>query len=353
MLPYFVIMSFATIFVVLESGSANTRVSLRVAWVRAVWLAMLTIFVGARFEVGGDWDAYSRRIDALRGADVASALTWDPAYDLLNWLAANSINANVVFVNVICAAILAAGLIAFCRTLNSPSLALQLALPYLIFVVGMGYTRQATAIGLILLSLASVTGSKSARPLISMILAALFHKAAAIFIPVLLWAGSELNNAHRYVILLVAGIAIGLLLLPNAEYTITRYLTEDWQSAGATIRGVLNLTAAIIFLRFSLELPIATEQKNMFRVFAAGVCGLSVLLLLSPTSTLVDRMGLFFLPFQIAVFSCLPHLLGDRGFNKSAVTAALVISAWCQLSVWLFLSSFASSWVPYQNVLFM
>jgi len=350
MLPYFAVMSLATIFVLLEEKLVSPRRPLHSFWGGALWLTLVTIFVGARFEVGGDWVAYDQRIDQLRGVDAASILSWDPAYDFLNWLAANLLDANVVFVNLICAAILAAGLMAFCRNLPRPSLALQLALPYLVFVVGMGYTRQATAIGLIMLSLASMPTSKTLRPLVLLTLAALFHKASAIFIPALLW-DSQLSNARRAVILIVASVAIGLLILPTAEYTITRYLTEDWTSRGALTRGSLNLAAAIIFLRFSSVLPIAKEQKNVFRVFAMGICGLSVFLLLSPTSTLVDRMGLFFLPFQIAVFACLPSLLERRGFNESIATTLLVIFSWCQLTIWLHFSPFASNWVPYKAAL--
>ena len=145
----------------------------------------------------------------------------------------------MVFVNLICAAILAAGLMAFCRNLPRPSLALQLALPYLVFVVGMGYTRQATAIGLTMLSLAAIPTSKTLRPLVILTLAALFHKASAIFIPALLWL-TVTSNARRSIILIVASMAIGLLLLPTAEYSITRYLAEDWTSRGALIRGSLN-----------------------------------------------------------------------------------------------------------------
>jgi len=353
MLPYFILMSFATLFVFLEGDPSNRESPLRSAWVRALCLVALTIFVGARFDVGGDWGAYDQRIDDLRGAELASILTWDPGYDLLNWIAANSVNGNVVFVNLVCAAIFVLGLLAFCSSLPRPSLALQLALPYLVFVVGMGYTRQATAIGGIMLALAAISASKTFRPLMLMALAALFHKAAAIFIPTLWWASSELSNTRRVVILCVAGIAIALLLVPTAEYSITRYLTEDWASTGAPIRGSLNLVAAMIFLWFSSELPIATEQKNIFRIFAVGICGLSVLLLLSPTSTIVDRMGLFFLPFQIAVFSCLPNIFGNRGFSTSATIAFLVIFAWGQLTAWLYLSPFAQSWLPYQNVVFM
>lgn len=348
MLPYFAVMSLATIFVLLEEKLASPRGPLHSVWVGALWLTLVTIFVGARFEVGGDWVAYDQRIDHLRGADAASILSWDPAYDFLNWLAANLLDTNVVFVNLICAAILAAGLMAFCRNLPRPSLALQLALPYLVFVVGMGYTRQATAIGLIMLSLAAIPTSKALRPLVILTLAALFHKASAIFIPALLWADSQLSNARRSMILIVASMAIGLLLVPTAEYSITRYLAEDWTSRGALTRGSLNLAAAMIFLRFSSVLPIATEQNNVFRVFAMGICGLSVFLLLSPTSTLVDRMGLFFLPFQIAVFACLPTLLERRGFNKSIVTTLLVIFSWCQLTIWFNFSPFASNWVPYK-----
>lgn len=351
MSPYFVVMSLATIFVLLEAKLAGERNPLNTGLAGVLWLIFLTIFVGARFEVGGDWGAYDQRIEEMRGVDFTFILTGDPAYDLLNWVGANFLDANLVFVNLVCAAILAAGLVAFCLNFPCPSLALQLALPYLIFVVGMGYIRQATAIGLIMLSLAAIPTSKTLRPLVLLTLAALFHKASAIFIPALLWADSGLSNARRSVIFIVASMAIALLLVPTAEYSITRYLTEGWTSSGAPIRGALNLAAALIFLRFYSDLPIATEQKNVFRIFAVGIFGLSVLLLLSPTSTILDRIGLFFLPFQVAVLSCLPSLLEGRGFNKSLATTSLVIFAWCQLTIWLHFSPFASSWLPYKAVL--
>ena len=71
---------------------------------------------------------------------------------MLNWLAART-ELGPYFVNTVCAALFAWGLVVFCRAQPRPWLALVVAVPYLVTVVAMGYTRQGTAIGLAMLAL--------------------------------------------------------------------------------------------------------------------------------------------------------------------------------------------------------
>lgn len=351
MLPYTVVMSLALACALIGIASDRQNDPLNIVWVRALWLVLLTGFVGARFEVGGDWDAYSRFFHQLKGADVGSVLRWDPAYGALNWIGANVFGSSVVFVNSVCAAFLSAGVIGFCRILPNPSLALQLTLPYLVIVVGMGFTRQATAIGLIMWALASANESRTANSIILMVLAATFHKAAALLVPLLLWFGNTASKVSKGIILLVAATVAGALLLPTAGYSIGRYLFEDWASQGALIRALFNFSAAIVFLRFSEQLTFSDAHNNLFRAFSYAAIGFSLLLVLSPTSAIVDRMGLFLLPFQIAIFSTLPVLFAGRSFRRRLAEISLVVFAWAQFLGWFQLSPYASSWLPYRNVM--
>ena len=74
---------------------------------------------------------------------------------LLNWFAGQN-ELGIWFVNTICGGIFSYGLIAFARSQPRPWLALAVAVPYLIIVVAMGYTRQAAAIGFVMLGLSAL-----------------------------------------------------------------------------------------------------------------------------------------------------------------------------------------------------
>ena len=77
------------------------------------WIVMyvvLVLAIGLRHEVGGDWSSYLDHINAVTHDSLADALQRsDPAYALLNWLAAQS-GLDVYLVNSICAGLFCWGL---------------------------------------------------------------------------------------------------------------------------------------------------------------------------------------------------------------------------------------------------
>jgi hypothetical protein len=125
-------------------GMQSARVN--IAWA-AVWL-LLTLLIGFRYEVGGDWFNYLGHLQAAGYQNVDSAVEkGDPAYRLLNLLAVR-LGWGIAGVNLISASLFSAGLVYFCRGLPRPWLALAVAMPYMVTVVAMGYTRQGVALGL-------------------------------------------------------------------------------------------------------------------------------------------------------------------------------------------------------------
>ena len=66
---------------------------------------------------------------------------------MLNWLSIQ-MDWGILGVNLIGGAIFAFGLVAFCRRQPRPWLALAVAIPYLVIVVAMGYSRQGIALAL-------------------------------------------------------------------------------------------------------------------------------------------------------------------------------------------------------------
>ena len=109
------------------------------------------LFIGFRFDVGGDWNQYL--VMYLRVNDFSSSgfILGDPAFNFLN-LISSQLGIGFHGSNIICAGIFMYGLLKFCRYLPRPNLALLVAFPYLIIIVGMGYQRQSVAIGLSMLA---------------------------------------------------------------------------------------------------------------------------------------------------------------------------------------------------------
>ena len=144
------------------------------------WLIflVLSLSIGLRHEVGGDWFNYLPILNRAQGLTLTETLAWgDPGYNTLNYIF-SSYHWGIYAVNYICAAIFAAGLISFARNQPRPWLALSLSIPYLVIVVAMGYSRQAVAIGLILPGLIALEQGHFRTFLFFIASASSFHSSA-------------------------------------------------------------------------------------------------------------------------------------------------------------------------------
>ncbi|HSG55929.1 MAG TPA: EpsG family protein, partial [Paracoccaceae bacterium] len=111
------------------------------------WLT-LTLLIGYRHEVGGDWLNYIGHFEENYYLSFWEAVgRYDPAHGAMNWLA-YKMGWGVYGTNLAYGAVFSLGLIAFCRAQPRPLLALAVAMPYLVLVVAMGYSRQGVAIGM-------------------------------------------------------------------------------------------------------------------------------------------------------------------------------------------------------------
>ncbi|MEO7937503.1 MAG: EpsG family protein, partial [Burkholderiaceae bacterium] len=129
-----------------------------VAW-WAVGL-LFTLMIGLRHEVGGDWGSYAEHFTHAARMTFGEALAMgDPGHYLLNRLVAG-LGGSLYTVNLIYAAVLMTGTVVFCRRQPIPWLALLAAVPYMLVVVGMGYTRQSVALGFGLLGLVALADGK-------------------------------------------------------------------------------------------------------------------------------------------------------------------------------------------------
>lgn len=316
------------------------------------WYAMglfLTLMIGLRHEVGGDWFNYIVHIENASGMPFVELLgSKDPAYALLNWIGAN-IAGGAYLPNLVCALLFSAGLLQFCRSLPRPWLALAVAVPYLVMVVAMGYTRQGVAIGLAMMGLSALIRHTGIWRFVGWIaIAALFHKSAVILVPLALLSGTK----HRFLttlgILGTSSLLFILLLQESVDHLMVNYVEAQYASSGAGVRIVMNALPAGVFLLFRRKFMLSYEQKKFWTWMSLGAFGFVGLLLVSPSSTAVDRVALYWIPLQVFVWAQIPDALGrPRGRNTILVGWVLFYN-FAVLLVWLFFAQTAFAWLPYQ-----
>ena len=121
--------------------SLNLRQSIPQQW--WVVIVIMTLLIGWRHEVGGDWYNYLGNFE--NAVYESLFIEWwqdDPGYRFLEWIALKT-NTGIYTVNLMAASLFSYGVVRFCLSLRRPWLALTIAVPYLVIILGMGYSRQA------------------------------------------------------------------------------------------------------------------------------------------------------------------------------------------------------------------
>jgi hypothetical protein len=310
---------------------------------------LIVAMVGLRYEVGGDWLNYITIFNDLRYANLREAIAGgDPGYSALNWLALR-IGADIWFVNLICAAFFTWGLVRFTRQQPNPWLALCVAVPYLIIVVAMGYTRQAAAIGFMLAGMSEFRRQHSMLRFGAYIVAcALFHKTAIIILPIVAFATTQ----NRWIMIGLGGV-LGLVLyylLLNAgiDTLMQNYVEADYDAQGAAIRVAMNVLPAIIFLIFQRRFGLDEFDRKLWRNFSLAALAALGLLMLMESSVVVDRLALYLIPLQLVVFSRLPYAFQRGGKPNGLFTLGVIAYSATVQFVWLTAATHADYWLPYK-----
>ena len=315
------------------------------------WLGIyffLVMMIGLRHEVGGDWFLYIELLDSYSDITTVDKFGFqDPAFVFFNKLATWS-GAGLHLINLLSAIFFCWGLVVFCREQPRPWLALVVAVPYLITVVAMGYTRQGVAIGIAMLAMVALGKGNTMRFMLWIAFAALFHKSAIMLIPIAVLASSK-RRWLMAVWVIVAGLILYVLLLQEAmSFWIYGYIASEYQSSGALIRISMNALPATVFLVFRKRFQLSPDQRSFWTWMSWSALMLVVLLFVSPSSTAVDRVALYWIPLQLFVLSRLPNAMAQKeGKNPEWVYAVVAYSATVHF-VWLEFADSTQGWLPYK-----
>lgn len=309
----------------------------------------LTLFVGLRWEVGPDWVAYEHIFARYRNADLATAvMQTDPAFYLLVWTV-NALNLPFWALNLVCATFLSFGLLAFCRRQPKPWLAFAVAVPYLVIVIGMSATRQATALGFVFFALSLLGRRSLAQVLVWIFVGALFHASASI-VGLLVAASYTKNRLHSAALIMVTAVPAYYVLFSAFDEYITRYSQTDIDSTGVWVRVVMNAIPALALLIFKGRFGISPDEVPFWRNLAI----LSLLLIpagyVFESTTAVDRVSLYAIPLQLLVLSRIPQAFSRSSSTSSVWTGGIVSYSALTLAVYLLMSSHARYYLPYKFI---
>ena len=345
MFPYWILFAYFAVGAALEPARRAPGQQFQRACL-LVGIVLAAVMIGSRFEVGGDWRSYQFMFGFVRYMSFERAVQFgDPGYQALNWLV-QQWNGEIWWVNTVSAAIFAWGLARLCQIQPKPLLAVLVAIPYLIIVVAMGYTRQSIAIGILMAGLASLgRGGSVIRFACYVALAALFHRTAVLVLPLVIFAG-ERNR----ILNVIAGAAASVLffdlfLSDSTDQLVKAYIDSRYTSQGAWIRVILNLVPAILLLTKRGRFGFTQQEEKVWRYIAIAACIMPIILATTPSSTAVDRMALYLMPLQIVILGRAYLLFAKPRFGVAAVIA---YSLMVQL-VWLNFASHAKLWLPYKS----
>lgn len=315
----------------------------------------LIVVIGLRYRVGGDWSNYEADYLYIEYLDLGQAFTvsrQELAYTLINWLSAQA-GGGMGMVNVLAAIPFTVGLIRLSQRLGNAALALAIATPFLIIVVGMGFTRQAAALGFLMIALVELLEKKSLKRFIAyVLLGALFHRTLLIFIPIVL-----LGSARTW----IDSALLAAIALPTAYFTLIResldqygsgYLQSNYDAQGASVRVAMNLLPAVLLLLSGNVLFRTREEQYVWRTFAVLAILAAAALYFIESSVIVDRLSIYLIPLQLFVYTRIAEQASSSSSSSWTSRGVILLYSATVMFVWLNYAQNAWGWVPYGNYLF-
>jgi hypothetical protein len=346
MLPYWALFSVFATGALLGSGrTIRGRASL----LFLTALVVTVLMIGFRFKVGGDWGNYQGIYAHIGSIGLRAALSLansDPGYSFLNWVG-QALGLKIWFVNLVCATIFVWGMYKLAMQQPNPWIFMLAAAPYGLVVVGMGYTRQSVAIGLCAAALASFRLHRTKGAAVYVAISALFHKSSILMLPLI-----ALADRHTRFVNIVLGGALAALLYyfllgASSDRLFENYVGAALESKGAGVRLLMTVVPALLFLPLQRRFGFDETELPLWRILSYAALSSAIAVLLVPSSTAVDRVALYLIPFQAVIMSRLPWVVSRLPRDIAATSIIAAYSA-AVLFVWLNFAVNAPAWLPYR-----
>lgn len=330
-----------------------------------IYIYFITLFIfisGFRWENGTDWESY------LRIWDINEFITcigeMEPGFILLNsfnhWLV-NHYSFHLLIMAIIC--IIPVAIINY---KYSPYPIFSLFIWYVCNFAHIFNVRQTIAISLIFCTIPFILKKKRNKFLFIIFLAALFHKASIIAIP-MYWLWQIRINKKQYILILIicSFIAISLsnlitnLLLSMGggifEAQLNYYLNEGSNTFGqkysplqVLIRGIINRSFILIIGLYLLD-RLRKKSDFLNGVVNMYFTGTIMFILFTPLSIALNRLSSFYDFFQILL---IPSIFLYKMKKELRLTFFFILSFYLLYRFRGIILNYEDTYIPY-NLFFL
>ena len=326
----------------------NMQIQTTFNWLWKFMLFFLVLVIGYRYEVGGDWLNYLRNLNGFKNISFDDLnLSNEPGYEILTWL--GDYWGGVYLFNCVGSYLFVFGLLKFCLSLRRPWLALTIATPYMVIVVGMGYSRQAVSVGVFMLGLCALNQQKTFQYLVWILIGYLFHHTSILLIPLVLRFRKQSIRGENLLLFLILLPVIYQIFKFSTQKYMQGYFVTKYNSAGALTRLLLNCIPGCLYLLLKEKFHLMSKnQHKICELFSYASIGFFILYFFVPSSAALDRFALYFQSLQLLIWSHMPDVWGKTASNNR-IQVFFIISFYALVEfTWLFFSQNSSAWLPYK-----
>lgn len=322
----------------------------------------MLLFISGRHYVGGDYIAYlhlfnETKVNVLGGFSKLQGLNY-----IIQFL--HKFNLNYFSFNFLCALVFLAGIFKFLKISNERLFVFILLIPTMIYVVGMGYTRQSVSIGFLCFAIYYWTKNSNIKKFIFFILSIYMHIASIIFIFLFFFKSYEKIKFTKN--LIIGFLFISLLLL---FYTQTFDSLDDFSSALQLddkivensrfkyLKFLAHLVPCIIFIVFLKEFKKDKRLYPLYFCFFVStitvIIGMNIFKQILAESSYIeviaDRILLPFLLIESLIFVRLCSVIN---FEFKFLFKFLILFYFgLMLFIWLEFAANSHAWKPYRSIL--
>ena len=323
----------------------------------------ILLFISGRHYVGGDYVAYLNlfnevKINVLDGFSKLQGLNY-----VIQFI--HTLHLNYFFFNLICALVFLTGIFKFLKISDERLFVFILLIPTMIYVVGMGYTRQSVSIGFLCFAIYYWSENMNMRKIIFFILAVFIHISSIIFIFLLFFKSNEkikFPKLFLLVILTTSFLFLFYYLYFNNFNNLSLAMGLDYKivknSPLKYLKFLAHIVPCTIFLIFIKKF---SKDKKLFPLyFFSLVSILSVIITMiflkqiteqsSYIDVIADRVLLPFILIEALIFVRLCSLV-DLEYNFLFKFLILFYFG-LMLFIWLEFADNSHAWQPYRSILF-
>jgi hypothetical protein len=340
----------------------------------------MLIFVSGRHFVGGDYISYLNlfnyfdqyrsyaffedQFGTIKDGSIELPEGFDSSGFYYIIAIVHKLNLNYFSLNLICTLIFLSGIFKFLKISNERLFVFILLIPTMIYVVGMGYTRQSVSIGFLCFSIYYWSKNSNIKKFIFFIIATSIHISSVLFIFIFFFKSYEkIKFTKNFIIgiLFVSFLFLFYIQTFNSLDSLSSALHLDSKivenSRFKYLKFLAHLVPCIIFLYFIKEFKKDKKIYPLYFCYFVSTVTIiitmnvfkQVLVQSSYVEVIADRILLPFILIESLIFVRLCSIIS---FEYKFLFKLLVLFYFgLMLFVWLQFGTNSHAWKPYRSLL--